>query len=129
MECFVPASANELYQKMLTWDNLRGYISYDEKSTRMTWSIAVDLILEISIYNGEGYVSVFDSAQPRALDLTHWHPDADVIYEEMLDINEGKIKFAYINTLFGKQIVYIGTPKNKKKHHLRIIHYLGEKNT
>lgn len=128
MEQFMPASANELYQKMLTWDNLRGYISYDEKSTRMTWRIAVDLILEISVHNGEGYVSVFDSAHPKAHELTHWHPDADVIYEEMLDINEGKMKFAYINTLFGKQIVYIGIPKNKKKRDLRLIHYLGEKN-
>ena len=126
MEKFVPASAKELYQKMLTWDNLRGYISYDEKTTRMTWSVAADLRLEISVYNGEGYVSVFDSEQLKVLDITHWHPDADVIYEEMLDINEGKIKFAYINTLFGKEIVYIGIPKNKKKQHLRLIHYLGE---
>jgi len=129
MEQFVPASTKELYQKMLIWDNLRGYISYDEKTTMMIWNAAVDLSLEIGIFNGEGYVSVFDSAQHRGVGLTHWHPDADEIYEEMLDINEGKTKFAYINTLFGKAMVYIGTSKNKKKHHLHLIHYLGEKNS
>lgn len=129
MSLFVPVSTKELYKKMLTWANLRGTISYDDKSEEMTWIIADDLRLKISIFGFEGMIYVFDSAQGRTPALTHWHPDADEIYEEMLNINEGKIKFAYINMLFGKQIVYIGIPTAKKTYHFRLIHYLGEKNT
>ena len=126
MSDFVPASTKELYQKMFGWNNLRGKISYDEETENMTWIIANDLRLEISLWGFEGMVNVFDSDLPKTTALTHWHPDADEVYREMLDINESKIKFAYIDTVFGKQIVYIGIPTAKKKYRFRLIRFLGE---
>lgn len=126
MSDFTPSSPKELYDAMLAWTDLRGRIAYEEKSQTMTWVIAEDLRLEISIFAGEGTVRVFDSAQPKILDLTHWHSEADILYQEMLDINKGKVKFAYIPALFGKQMVYVGFPSEKKKHRFRLIRYLGE---
>ena len=145
MSNYAPSSAKELYDTMLTWADLRGGITYDEKSQALTWVIAEDLRLEIYIWNGEGTVHVFDSGQPKILELTHWHSDADILYQEVLDgkwthdkllqyaeegymdINKGNVKFAYIHTLFGKHIVYVGFSAQKKKHRFRLIHYLGEK--
>lgn len=127
MHDFVPASAKELFEKMHAWNPLRGQIHYDEKSQALTWLIADDLCLAISIFNSEGTIAVLDSARTGAHPLTHWHSDTDTIYEELIDVNTGKIRFAYVNTLFGKHIVSIGSQPTKKKHHFRPIHYLGEK--
>ena len=126
---FVPSSAVALYEKMHTWDALRGRLLYDTETERITWILAEDLRLEISFFDAEGTVEVFDSAQAKRLSLTHWHPPAETIYEEMLLINKGNIRFAYINTLFGKEMVYIGPLTGRKRHRFHLLHYLGEKLT
>ncbi len=128
MSDYAPSSAKELYDTMLAWTDLRGRIAYDGKSQTMTWILAEDLRLEISIWAGEGTVRVFDSEKPKILELTHWHSDADILYQEMLDINKGNVKFAYTNTLLGKKILYVGSDSPKKKQRFPLVRYLGEKN-
>lgn len=130
MNDFITASTEELYDRMALWNDLRGNISYDESADRIVWIIADDLKLHIILDDREGYIAVFDSLQINKTPLTHWHQELEDVYEILSDINSGKIKFGYINTLFGKEIVYIGivSPNKKKRHRFRLIRYLGEQN-
>ena len=128
MSEFVPASAKDLFDRMCVWTDLRGTISYDETKQSMTWILAVDLRLDIAIFDIEGRIEVFDSPEARHMSLTHWHPEAEEIYEQMLKINAGRIRFPYINSLFGKIILEVGEEYPKRKHRFRAVHYLGEEN-
>lgn len=126
MSDFVPRSVKELYRKMLDWNALRGEVFFDGEAGEMTWIIAEDFRIEVGLWRAEWTVSVFDCAGPGRRPLTHWHSDAEEIYGTMLRLNDGGMKAAYVDTLTGRRIAYVGEPDGRERRGLRRLRFLGE---
>ncbi|MBQ7132383.1 MAG: hypothetical protein IJO29_07395 [Oscillospiraceae bacterium] len=80
----------EIYEKMLS-ENFTGQLSYEDGW--IIWKMPNDIIIKstINIPPGEGYICAyyFDGKKENA--LTHWHPEVDEIYEDLMKINCGEI--------------------------------------
>ena len=147
MDSFVPIDAGALYACMLNLHPLRGAVSYDSALDLIVWDVAPDLRLKISLYKDDGCISLCTPPNSQKFrhsnalfsmlrqkiyrhipslfshDITHWHPAADEIWNEIQKINAGEMQFAVVRTPFSYRAIHIGAPRNFSSH--RII-YLGE---
>ena len=147
MDSFVPIDAGTLYARMLNLRPLRGAVSYDSALDLIVWDVAPDLRLIISLYKDDGCISLctpptsqkfrhsnalFSMLRQKIYrhipslfshDITHWHPAADEIWNEIQKINAGEMQFAIVRTPFSYRAIHIGASRNFSSN--RII-YLGE---
>lgn len=110
-EPFILKSTNELYQKLVsgTW---KGKFNYNNDC--IIWNVSSRFIYKIYInrirrkddsFWTEGYIEIYfvdDNGKEEY--ITHYHPAADEIYDELCKVNDG----AYIfirkkNLLFGER--------------------------
>ena len=122
-------------------------VSYDLALALIVWDVAPDLRLKISLYKDDGCISLCTPPNSQKFrhsnalfsmlrqkiyrhipslfshDITHWHPAADEIWNEIQKINAGEMQFAIVRTPFSYCAIHIGASRNFSFH--RII-YLGE---
>ena len=78
----------ELYQKM-TDENFIGQLSLDDDW--LIWKLSDTVILKITIEFHEGYVAVYSVEDKTEKPLTHWHPEIEEIYDDLLKVNTGDV--------------------------------------
>lgn len=80
----------EIYQRMLG-ENFKGQLSYEDGW--IIWKLPNDIIIKatINIPPGEGYISAYYFDEKKENALTHWHPEVEEIYEDLMKINCGEI--------------------------------------
>lgn len=76
----------ELYQKMIA-ENFIGQLSLN--NDWLIWKLSDTVILKITIDIHEGYIAVYSFDGKTEKPLTHWHPETEEIYDDLLKINIG----------------------------------------
>lgn len=97
---FIPESASELYQKMIS-GTFRGNLNYGEDC--IIWNVSSKFILKVYINRirrrddshwFEGFIEIyFVDSDDREEYITHYHPAGDEIYDELCKVNDGTYIF------------------------------------
>lgn len=110
-DIFIPKDIADLYEKLKT-ENLQGRLSREGES--LIWKLPNNIILKIFVNDiksegeisfQEGYIDTYYLKNGKEQNLTHWHPQADEIYPDLMDINNGQIIWVRKKSIFGECIV------------------------
>lgn len=104
-DLFIPKDTAHLFERMKR-DNLLGVLSFDDDQIR--WALPNNVILYININTvfSEGYIGTGYLENGKEKALTHWHPDIDEVYSDLLDINCGNIIWAMKKTKYSLPIIF-----------------------
>lgn len=80
----------ELYQRMID-ENFMGEISLEDEW--VIWRLDNGVIVKIAINYPvfEGYIATYFIEGKKEIQLTHWHPEIDEIFKDLLEINTGEV--------------------------------------
>lgn len=108
---FIPQDIEDLYEKLKSED-LQGELSKEDGL--LIWKLPNQIILKISVNNmewkgkttiREGYIGTSYLKNGREQILTHWHPMADEIYPDLMDIKNGQTIWVKKQSIWGEQII------------------------
>lgn len=87
---FIPHRVTELYEKMIC-EHFAGQLEIE--NDLLIWTLPSGIAIKIVIDNQprEGYILACYQKGKREVELTHWHPMEDEIYEDLYKINTGQI--------------------------------------
>lgn len=123
---FVPGTEMEVLEKMQS-DGFRGSYYIDQNG--LIWEFTNGIVLDIVVDNGpDSYIGVSFLSGKRKCPVTHWHPDREELYEDLLALNMGKYVFLRKRPLWPmrENIVIMERKKwdsfssRKKKHYCLI---------
>lgn len=110
-DTFIPKDIADLYEKLKT-ENLQGKLSKEGEC--LIWKLPNDIILKIYMNDmgskrgipfREGYIDTCYLKNGKEQNLTHWHPQEDEIYSDLMDINNGQTVWARKKSIFGERII------------------------
>lgn len=122
-DTFIPKDIGELYEKLKT-ENLQGKLSKEGEC--LIWKLPNDIMLKISIYDiqskrgtsfREGYIDTYYLKNGKEQNLTHWHPQEDEIWQDLMDINSGQIIWVRKKSIFGERIIIMDQKEYKAIDH------------
>ncbi len=131
-ETFIPKDIDDLYEKLKT-ENLQGTLSKEGEC--LIWKLPNSIILKIFVNDirskrgtsfREGYIGTYYLKNGREQNLTHWHPQDDEIYPDLMDINNGQTIWVRKKSIFGESIIIMDKKEyeainHKKKDQYRIL--------
>ena len=96
-----------LYQRLMGTQCLKGTLG--ESGGNILWRFHEHLTLAIYVDDRDTYVDVNNG-------MTHFHPDEEELYDDLMDIMHGETVFVTKLGLFGRYISWAGTKKSFEKY-------------
>ncbi|MBR6484385.1 MAG: hypothetical protein IKT14_05145 [Clostridiales bacterium] len=95
---------DELYKDMKALPGIKGEIS-KEGEDAIFWKLPNGIIIELYLNSNmnEWYFATAYEKDGKNIPLTHWHPDCDEVFEDIMDICEGGTFWAVKTDMFGKE--------------------------
>ena len=113
---FCPENTRALYEKLAQTPGLRGSIMLCEENgyTYIRWRVseALKIISYIEACCGEGYIGIEKYAM-------HWHPEAEQIYEDLVNIGGEGCILVVRKIAGGMQTLYMGPKDGYKEEKYR----------
>lgn len=82
-------NTKELYNKIIKNNEIKGTIKlYSDKVDYISWNIYDDYFIEISFDYHDGYININKKEKDEKIQLTHWHPEFDEVYNDFLELND-----------------------------------------
>lgn len=82
-------NTKELYNKIIKNNEIKGTIKlYSDKVDYISWNIYDDYFIEISFDYHDGYININKKEKNEKIQLTHWHPEFDEVYNDFLELND-----------------------------------------
>ena len=124
-------NTKELYDKMRDTPDLCG--TFELKGDIIHWNLFEGYNIQIAVDHRDNYFNIEKKLVGGLADqLTHWHPEADEIYEEVCNIGSRGNIIVIRKNLFWTSVLYMGKEENcpysqKKKWSWGKILYLKAK--
>ena len=133
LKMVIPQNSKELYEMMLQTPGLCGYFELLSEDGNIIWNLYDGIRIELSVDSYDCYLGVMKMLFGKVeSELTHWHPTAFEIYNEVCKI--GKCGNVMIVRTFasGGGVLYIGnkedcTYQKNKRYLFGKLYYLEAK--
>lgn len=108
---FVPKDISDLVKRLKN-ENLQGELSKEGEG--LLWRLPNHIVLKVYINDieskgkssfREGYIAACYLKNGKEQYLTHWHPLVDEIYQDLTDINCGRVIWVRKRSIWGEQIL------------------------
>ncbi len=108
---FIPKDIAQLY-KALKKEQVKGELLLEDGW--LIWRLPSGILLKIYVWSPmrEGYIETYYLKKGGEVPLTHWHPAEEEVYQDLMDIDEGRTVWVKKKSLFGEEILMM----NRKEY-------------
>ena len=104
-------NTKELYEKMCNTPDLCG--TFELEGETILWNLFEGYNIQISVDPRDNYFNIEKKSIGNLADqITHWHPEADEIYEEVCNIGLKGNVLVIRKNLFCTSVLYMGKEEN-----------------
>ena len=96
-----------LYRDLCSVKDLPGELSF--RDGLVFWQLPNGILVDVHINEPakEGYIGTVYMKNGRKHILTHWHPAAEDVWADLMDIRDGRVFWAVRKTVFGESLPLI----------------------
>lgn len=117
-------NTKQLFDKIIKDNKIKGTIKLNnERIDYITWNITGDYFIEISFDYHNGYIGIYKKNEKEKINLTHWHPEFDEIYNDFLELNnKDNIIVVTVKRMSGGYDIFNKNGFNKEKYKNNFFH-------